>query len=1322
MLVPAAEPTPVPGEPFPLTAMQRAMLADALLHPGRGTDIEQVVLTLPEDIDAQAMRSAWAAALARHDALRLAFSWRDGEPRQGIQPRAEPDWTELDWSDDAAAAAAARLDRWLRTDRRRGFDLGSGTPQRWTLIRRGPADYVLVWTFHHLLLDGRAIPVVLRDVFEGPSAGPPTAPSFVQYARAAAAADLTRAAAYWRAQLDGLEDPAPLVVHDPPPLPADAEDDLYGEVTLTCPPPMHAALAARAAGWGITINTLIQGAWGLLLSRGCGTEESCFGAIVGDRRWAGAQADQLVGNFIHVVPVRLACPGAQTVRDWLTRLRAQQVTQREVPPVGLPQLAEWAGRPRGARLFDTLLLFENRPWDETLRARGGAWAQRGLTLREQTGWPLTLAVYARAGLELRLEFERARYAPAAARRLLESVAHLLDAFARGPDETPLHALGLCPQPEPPPRPTGAEPSHAPPPRPVLELVAEQVARRPDAPAITAGDRTLTYAEWNRQAGALAARLQQAGVERGHPVAVRLPRGPAFAIAVLAVLRAGGAYVPMDEDDPPARQALLLADCGARVGVGEARTAADATLHWLPVVEEDAPALPAPVPVSPGPDDPAYVLYTSGSTGRPKGVRVSHGNLAHLIAAVHQLYALTAADRVLQFCALTFDSSVEEHWMTWCAGAHLITRPPGPPPTIPDFLAFVTRARITVLDLPTAFWRIWMAALADAPPPVPPALRLVVVGGEEVRADDYEHLRRWCGPAVRWLNTYGPTECTVVATAYEPGPDLPAAAAGGGVPIGFPLPHLSARVVDAAGQELPIGLTGELVLGGAGVAAGYLNRPEETASRFVADPVGPAGARCYRTGDRVWQRSDGALVFAGRVDHQVKWRGYRIELGEIEAVLAAHPAVQQVVVSLVGPPGAPTQLAAFWTARPGAAAEEASLRALVAERLPAHCQPGTYVELAQLPLTPSGKLDRRALPLDRIATRTEAHADPPRTPHEQALAALWRQVLGVEQVGRQDNFFALGGHSLTALTFLQRAQAAGLPLDAAQLFRAPTLADLARALGPSAPVAGAPAAATGLVTLRAGPAGRPPLVLLPSDFGDLLIYANLVPLLDPGRACLGLQCPELYRDDQGIRSMADLAGRFVQALRAVQPHGPYLLAGHCYGGYVAMEMANQLAAAGERIGLLALLDARPCAPTAARGQLWLMYLRSALRAGRADWQRHLRARVDQRLQARRLDRLIRRDPGQLDPRLRNRWLLDQRTLVGYRSTPYAGELTYIYPAGSRHDLYDDPSCGWRHLAARVSLHRVPGTHLDMMKEPHVRELAACVQSCIVRAEEARSAAS
>lgn len=1322
MMVPHAAPTPSPGEPFPLTPMQRAMLADALLHPGRGNDIEQVVLTLPEAIDARALRSAWATELSRHDALRLTFTWTGDEPVQCVRPVAEPVWAELDWSDTSGATADTRLDQWLREDRRRGFDLGNGTPQRHTLIRRGPADFVLVWTFHHLLLDGRAIPVVLQEVFEGPSAGPLDAPSFVRYAQAAAATDLTRAESYWRTQLAALEDTAPLVVHDPPPSPPGAQDDPFGEVVLSCPAPLRAALVERAAAWGITLNTLVQGAWALLLSRGGGTEESCFGAIVGDRRWAGTQAGQLVGNFIHVVPVRVACLAAQTVRDWLAHLRAQQVAQREVPPVGLPQLAEWAGRPRGARLFDTLLLFENRPWDETLRARGGAWAQRGLALREQTGWPLTLAVYARAGLELRLEFERARYAPAAATMLLETVAHLLDALARVPAETPLHALGLRPLPEQLPRATGNELLRAPPPRNVLELVAAQVARQPDAPAITAGGHTLTYAEWSRRAQALAGRLQQAGVQRGDLVAVRLPRGPAFAIAVLAVLRAGGAYVPMDEDDPPARQAMLLADCGARVGVGEAQAAVDASVRWLQVSDRDEPAAPGAVSAPPAPDDAAYVLYTSGSTGRPKGVRVTHGNLAQLIAAVHKLYALTAADRVLQFCALTFDSSVEEHWMTWCAGAHLITRPPGPPPAIPDFLAFVARTRITVLDLPTAFWRVWMAALDSVSSPVPPALRLIVVGGEEARADDYARLRRWCGPAVRWLNTYGPTECTVVATAYEPGPDHPAATPGGGVPIGFALPHLTARVVDQAGHDLPPGMVGELVLGGAGVAAGYLNRPDETASRFRADPLGPPGARCYRTGDRVWERRDGALVFAGRVDHQVKWRGYRMEPGEIETVLAEHPAVQEVVVTLVDPPGAPAQLAAFWTLRPGATADEAALRAQVADRLPAHFVPGAFVQLEQLPLTASGKLDRRALPLERIAARAAADFDPPVTPQERKLAALWQEVLGVKQVGRQDNFFALGGHSLTALTLLQRAQSAGVSLDAAALFRAPTLTDLARSLEPGAPATEAAAGSDYLVTLRPGPAGIPPLILLPSDFGDLLIYANLVPLLDPGRACLGLQCPELYRDDQGIRSMADLAERFVHALRAVQPRGPYLLAGHCYGGYVAMEMAKQLAAAGERIGLLALLDARPCAPVAERGQLWLMYLRSALRAGRADWLRHLRARIDQRLEARRLDRLIRRDPGQLDPRLRNRWLLDQRTLVGYRSTPYDDRLTYIYPAGSRHELYDDPSCGWLHLAARLDLHRVPGTHLDMMKEPHVRELAACLQSCIVRAEETHGAAS
>jgi thioesterase domain-containing protein/aryl carrier-like protein len=400
---------------------------------------------------------------------------------------------------------------------------------------------------------------------------------------------------------------------------------------------------------------------------------------------------------------------------------------------------------------------------------------------------------------------------------------------------------------------------------------------------------------------------------------------------------------------------------------------------------------------------------------------------------------------------------------------------------------------------------------------------------------------------------------------------------------------------------------------------------------------------------------------------------------------------------------------------GAAPDVETLRAQLQGRLPAFMIPAVFVIRRELPIAPNGKLDRGALPhLDAPAVVPAPAPMPPSTDREKLVVRIFADVLGVERIGLKDDFFALGGHSLAALKLINRLHEAGYALEVASLFRQPTVAGVASALTPLQRGAHERAGDGVVVPLIEGRPGRPPLVLLPSDFGDLLIYANLLPRLDPEQPCFGLQCPTMHENDQGITSIEGLAAWFVRHLRAVQPGGPYLLAGYCFGGHVALEMARQLKAAGERVDFLGLIDARPFRPSTQRGEYLLMRLLGALRARREDWKRHLSAKMAMRREGKLIDQMARTSPDRLGRRELNGWVLETRMLMNYRTTDYPGRLTFFYPEESQYGLYGDPSCGWLHLAERVELHKVSGSHINMMKEPHVAELAVRLRACIQKA--------
>ncbi|HEV2757814.1 MAG TPA: amino acid adenylation domain-containing protein, partial [Actinomycetota bacterium] len=1014
---------------YPLTPLQQGMVFHTLYEPESAVYFEQLTIELEGDLDAAALEQAWQQLSARHAPLRSAvLSQGLRQPLQVVTRHADLPFEVHDLRTVPQEERDAAVDELLAADRVRGFDLTRPPLQRVALIRVDDRRHVVVWSHHHLLLDGWSAAMVLAEVLSRYHAlvrGDPTdvaaAPPYRDYVAWLQGRDRDADERYWRERLAGFAAPTPI--------PDDGDTGRAGHGHQSVPVDAHtgAALEALARRRRVTLNTVIQGAWALLLSRYGGAGDVVFGATVSGRPPDLPGVQEMVGLFINTVPVRVAVEGSASVQEWLDRIQTDALAQAEFEHAALTDIHSWSEVRAGTPLFDSIVVFENYPIPKGTGERESDLTIAGIDAFERTNYPLTLVAAPGPTVAVAIEYDRGRFEPDTVARMATHLANLLDAIASDP-ERPLSELEVL---------SPTERHHVvvelndaagfPTDRCVHELFEARVEESPDAVALTFGDHELTYSELNAAANRLAHHLLERGVRPEVPVAICLERGPDLIVALLAVLKSGGVYVPLDPDYPSERLAFMLRDSGAAVVLTDSG------------LDEDAAAIARRpdhnprVAVTAG--GGAYVIYTSGSTGTPKGVVVEHGSLAGHCLALADHYALTPADRMLVFGTFSFDASLEHTLAPLARGASIVVRDGDvwDPATLADKVA---RFGITLFDLPTAYWHQAAADHEVVERLCASPLRIAAAGGEAMTAS---RARRWIevgGGRLRLLNTYGPTETTITSTSYE----VTGAVDGDTVPIGRPLGNTALYVLDAYGNVVPKGVPGELYIGGAGVARGYVNRPALTAERFVPDPFsGHPGARLYRTGDRAGYLPDGNVEFLGRVDHQVKIRGFRIEPGEIEAYLLAHEAVRDAVV-VARSDGGDKRLVAYVVGDVGTATE---LRAHVAKTLPEYMVPAHFLVLDELPLTPAGKLDRAALPAPDGRPELGVAYAAPRTPEEEVLAEIWCEVLGLERVGIHDDFFQLGGHSLIATQVVSRVRDAlsvELPLRA--LFESPTVAGLA----------------------------------------------------------------------------------------------------------------------------------------------------------------------------------------------------------------------------------------------------------------------------------------
>ncbi|MBC3990751.1 non-ribosomal peptide synthase/polyketide synthase [Streptomyces sp. AC563] len=1020
---------------YPLTPTQAGLVFHGLDQPGEGLYVEQATFVLDGVPDSAVLAAAWQHVVDHTPMLRGAVVLRDvPTPLQVVHRHADLPVTELDWSGLDEAGREAALERLLAEDRERGLALDRPPLLRLALARLSPTEVRVVWTFHHVLLDGWSVFHVLSDVFachaalaRGADPRPPERRPFADYVAWLATRDGDRAEEHWRRALAGLAAPTPLPYDRRPARGAATRSGTWLSQRLG--ERESAALRDFARAHHLTLNTVVQGVWALLLSRWSGERDVCFGTTVSGRPSDLPGAEEITGLFINTLPVRCVVDGAASPAGWLGALQAAQADARGHDHLPLSDLRALSDLPPGVSLFESLVVFENYPINDDAATTHGL-RVRDLHALEATNYPLTAVVSPGDRLSVELGYDPRYFEASTAQSLAAQFAHALGSLASAGEGSAVDAVATLPPAEAA-RLTGpvAAPADG---RPVpavglAALVEAAVDRWPDATALTAPGVRLSFAELEARANRLAHRLIARGAGPGDLVALALPRGVDMVTAQLATAKAGAAYLPVDPDYPAERIALMLRDAAPVVTLAEdearellAEGGGEAPRHR----PTDADRL-RPTAL----DDPAYVLYTSGSTGTPKGVVVTHRGLAEFAAAEADHYRVRPGDRVLAFARPSFDASVLELCMALPAGAALVLPPPGP--LLGAELADVLRSeRVTHTLLPPA-------ALATVPAEAAGTLsdlRTLIVGADACGPD---LVARWA-PHHRMINSYGPTEATVVATWS--GPLTPTGAAP---PIGRPRPGSGGYVLDARLRPVADNVPGELWVHGPSLARGYLGRPGLTASRFTADPFGPPGSRMYRTGDLVRRDASGELHYLGRADHQIALRGHRIEAGEVEAALAAHPSVRQAVVTVRrDEPGEPV-LVAHLLAAPGAQVPpDAELRAFAARTLPGHMVPTAFAVLERFPLTENGKVDRAALPAPGARSAPATARVAPRTPTEEVVADVWAEVLDAS-VGATDDFFALGGDSMRALAIAARAgEAFALSLTPRDVLTTRTVAALA----------------------------------------------------------------------------------------------------------------------------------------------------------------------------------------------------------------------------------------------------------------------------------------
>lgn len=1033
---------------YKLSPTQYGLLFNTLYAPESPVYFEQTVTTR-EILDVPNFMRAWRRVVERHPILRTAFFWEDlDEPVQVVMRRAELPVEQQDWRELDPDEQQRRLEAFLEADRRRGFDFSAAPLMRLALIRLDKTMYNVVCSYHHILLDGWSVVLISQEVEawseafrEGGTLSLPKPRPFRDYIIWLQRKDWEAEKEYWRQKLDGFTTATSLSI-DAAPGGLPNPTATFGRQETGLSAEMTAAMQAFAQQHRITVNTLFQAAWALLLNRYGGEEDVVFGITVHGRPTNLSGFESMVGLFINAIPVRVQILPTSSVLEWLNVLQMEFADLLRYGYSSLVEIQSWTGIPRNKPMFDYILVDQSNP--------GSISNEQDLNryhydLFEINGYPLTVYLdwSSRDALVLRTTYDRQRFDDSAITRLLHHLRTLLVGMIANAEQQLLQVPIL----------TEVErhqllsewngpKTDYPKGQCIHELFEAQVERSPDGVAVVFEDQHLTYQELNRRANQLAHYLRKLGVSPEVLVGISAERSLEMVVGLVGILKAGGAYVPLDPTYPKERLAFMLEDARVPVLLTQEQVFESLSDHEAQVVCLDTgwgviAGESGENPVHGVMDDnPAYVIYTSGSTGRPKGAINTHGGIRNRLLWKQESYQLTEADRVLQKTPFSFDVSVWEFFWPLLTGACLVVARPEGHKDSAYLVKSIIEQGITTMHFVPSMLRVFVQ---EDGLEACSSLRRVICSGETLPFDLQE--RFFTRLDAELHNLYGPTEAAIDVTFWACERESKQQV----VPIGRPIANTQIYLLDAHLQPVPVGVPGELHIGGVGLARGYHNRPDLTAEKFIPNPFSAeAGTRLYKTGDLACYLPDGNIRFLGRIDYQVKVHGFRIELGEIEAVLGQSSAVREVVVTAREDVPDEKRLVAYVVSSEGQEPSASEMRRFLQEKLPGYMVPSVFVMLETLPLTPNGKVDRRALPAPDAAQpeRLEKFVAP-ETPLEEKLAEIWAEILGVERIGIFDNFFDLGGDSLRGtqvITRMRRTLGVNVPVHS--LLEEPTIAHLA----------------------------------------------------------------------------------------------------------------------------------------------------------------------------------------------------------------------------------------------------------------------------------------
>jgi amino acid adenylation domain-containing protein len=1039
---------------YPLSPLQQGMLFHSLYAPNSGAYVVQVSYELHGNLNIAAFEAAWQNLINRHPVLRTAFVWDNLEkPLQVVGKQVKCQINHLDWNDFSVHQQQEALKVILQKQREQGFNLSQAPLMQMTLIKLKSEVYQFVWSYHHLLLDGWSVQVLLKEfivIYQAYSQqqtpvliNPRRYRDYIGWLQQQ---NLAEAETFWKQQLQGFVSPTRLNVGQNIDIRPDNLHSHYYEEQIQLSVELTNKLQTLAKQQQLTINTFVQGAWALLLSRYSGEKDVLFATVSAGRPSSLNGANAMVGLFINTLPFRVLVSPEDTLYQWLQNLQNKQVEIRQYEYSSLVDIHRWSEVSPSIPLFETLVVFENYPIEPALKQSLASLEIRNIQGTEQTNYPLTLYAVSDFQLALRILYDSDRFHHTTITQILEQLETLLLGMTQG--DCNLASLPFL-------SPTQQQQilidwnatTQEIPQQCVHEIISQQAQQTPEATAVVFADKTLTYAELNAKSNQIAHYLLQLGVKPEARIGVCLERSsPLLIIALLGILKAGAAYVPLDPTFPPERLRFMMSDAELTLLLTQTSLKSIITDELATInpdeLEEDISQQPIFDPqIKVTPEQLTYLIYTSGSTGQPKGVMIEGRSLVNILTDLKQRLSITPNDKLLAVTTIAFDIAALELFLPLITGAQVVL-PPQTALVDPHQLATcIEHHQITIMQATPATWRLLLASGWEGKPDLK-----ILCGGEALDNTLAQQLLS-CSQEV-W-NLYGPTETTIWSAAQKLSIDEP-------VTIGHPIANTQFYVLDEHLQPVPIGVPGELYIGGTGVARGYWQRPDLTAEKFlIKTPPLCASASLrektlYKTGDRVRYLRDGKLEYLGRLDYQIKIRGFRIELGEIEAVLAQHPAVEQAVVTLREDEPTEPRIVAYIVSHPEIIPTE--LRTFLGEKLPIYMMPSAFIVLEKFPLTPNGKVDRKALPKpNNLLSITTNNFIPPQTQIEQTIADIWQQLLGRENLSIHDNFFDLGGHSLLIVRMQgQLTLKLKQNISLVDLFRYPSINSLAKHLTQNTP--------------------------------------------------------------------------------------------------------------------------------------------------------------------------------------------------------------------------------------------------------------------------------